>query len=170
LHRVVCAYDADAFAHMLHLHGLHEKYPRLVEYLRGGFPIGDFPALTRSVIHPNHPSVDAHLQFVSEYLEAEVALGRMSGPFSQAEMESVCGGPFQSSPLLVVVRPGGLGEPDKLRPCINLSKRGPDAPAVNDHIDPDDFLTRFDSTSEMADLVSILLHPFHLFHTGSIYG
>jgi hypothetical protein len=37
-------------------------------------------------------------------------------------MNHVHGGPFRSSPYLIVVHQGGAGEPDKLRLCINLPK------------------------------------------------
>jgi hypothetical protein len=115
------------------------------------------PPLTRTIIHANHPSTAAHSAFTRDYLVGEVAENRMSGPLSHTEMEAACGGPFQCSPYLIVVRPGAVGQPDKLRLCINLSKSGGgDAgahPSVNDLINPDDFITRFDSAAIMAEKV-----------------
>jgi hypothetical protein len=119
------------------------------------------PNITTTTISLNSASLDAHRSFARDYVLSETEAGRMSGPFTCSEIDLVCGGAFHCSPYLVVVRPGATGEPDKRRLCINLSKVACDhcggkIPSVNDHIDPDEFITRFDSAAVMADKVQFV--------------
>jgi hypothetical protein len=156
LQKRTCPLDTSAFTHFLSKHGIASRYPHLVSSLNHGFRIGDMPPILHTIIHQNHPSIKAHGSFARDYVLEETAHGRMSGLFTRSEMESICGGAFHCSPYLVVVRPGNAGEPDKLRLCINLSKSGSDEAgrdvlSVNEHIDPDNFVTRFDSAMIMAD-------------------
>lgn len=93
-----------------------------MDNLRLGFPLGDMPALSHTNILHNHPSIGDHWDLIDQYLTDEVSSGRMDGPFSQLEVESILRGPFQSSPLIAVIQPQAPGEPDKVRICRHLSK------------------------------------------------
>jgi hypothetical protein len=114
------------------------------------------PLLSSSIIIPNHLSVEADHEVTREYIRTELALGRMEGPFSHAEMERVCRGPFYASPLLVSYNDQGPGLDPKKRVCRDLSMGDPSSgtPAVNDFIDKLDFPTRFDMAPKMAEVVS----------------
>ena len=89
----------------------------------------------------------------------------MDGPFSRDIITSILRGPFFVSPLIVSVQPQGLGEPDKLRVCCHLSKSNKLTTSVNSHIKKEDFPTRFDTASRVADIVSIpiFIDPDFLF-------
>ena len=84
-------------------HNLSHIYPLLVANLRNGFPLGAMPALTTTVILPNHISVTQHAELVHQYLSDELEAGRMSGPFSRQRVEKILRGPFFSSPFLISV-------------------------------------------------------------------
>lgn len=116
--------------------------------------MGDFPkSLENTVIFANHSSCTEYMDFIEDYLDDELAAGRMSGPFTQEEAKKILGH-FQSSPLTVSIQPQGPGEPDKLRLCRNLSKSSKLHLSTNDYIDTDDFPTRFGSAAEVAEIIS----------------
>lgn len=73
--RIITPYDPDAFASMLHKHNFEDQYPFLVRNLRQGFPMGEFPTLSESVIFPNHSSVSDHSAAIQEYFDEEVKAG-----------------------------------------------------------------------------------------------
>ena len=85
----------------------------------------------------------------------------MTGPLSWADVESTLHGPFFSSPLLVSVQPQALGTPDKICMCKNLSKGTKSIPSVNSHILKGSFPTCFDTTSHVANIISLLLLYFY---------
>lgn len=89
----------------------------------------------------------------------------MSGPFSKDDCEDILRGPFYSSPLIVITQSQGHGLPDKHRVCRNLSKGDAKAgiDSVNSFINKDDFPTRFDMASKVAEMVSF--GPFRLFQS-----
>jgi hypothetical protein len=155
--RIVQPYDSYAFEDLLFQHELTYLYPLLVTNLRNGFPLGEMPSLTETVILENHPSAQQYPDTVKQYLEDEVEAGRMDGPFSHDTIKSILRGPFFVSPLIVSVQPQGLGMPDKLRVCRHLSKSNKSTPSVNSHAKKEDFPTRFDTASRVADIVSIPL-------------
>jgi len=172
---IVHPYDTDAFNRLLRLHDLYKLYPNLISNLRHGFPLGDnFPVLNSSNIIPNHPSFFDHIPHIDAYISEEIFNGRMSGPFSQERVERILRGPFQSSPLIVAVQPQAPGEPDKIRICRHLSKATKLIHSVNSFISKDDFPTRFDTASRVADIVSfsfiwygLIVIPGFLPHRGS---
>ena len=128
------------------------------------------PALTSTIIIPNHPSVHQHPELVDKYIRDEVDTGRMSGPFSSGYIKHVMRGEFFSSPFLVSVQVQQPGTPDKLRVCRHLSKDGKNHPSVNSHIKKEDFPTRFDTASRVADIVSFRILTFQLFLLAMISG
>jgi len=139
---------------MLEKHNLTSFYPLLVDNLQNGFPLGRMPPILQTVIIRNNPSFLEHADTIFEYLHKEVSSGRMSGPFSQDVVERILRGPFHSSPLIAAIQPQGPGEPDKIRICRHLSKSTKDDASVNSHIAKEDFPTRFDTASKVADIVS----------------
>lgn len=153
--RVVHPYNTDAFRRLLDQHDLIKAYPRLIDNLQYGFPIGNMPPISQSVIFPNHPSCITYKAAVDAYLAEEVAAGRMSGPYSKLETERILRGPFQSSPLIVSVQPQQPGTPDKLRVCRHLSKGSKLHPLVNSFIEKTDFPTRFDTATRVAEIISL---------------
>jgi hypothetical protein len=74
-------------------------------------------------------------------------------------METICRGPFLCSPLIVDSNDQGPGREPKKRVCRNLSKGDSfsGTTAVNDSILKEDFPTRFDMPSKMAEVVSALV-------------
>jgi hypothetical protein len=155
--RIIHPYNSNAFDSFLVKHNLLHFYPFLVRNLKEGFPLGDMPALTSTIIIPNHPSVHQHPDLIDKYIRDEVDTGRMSGPFSSGYIKHVMRGEFFSSPFLVSVQVQQPGTPDKLRVCRHLSKDDKNHPSVNSHIKKEDFPTRFDTASRVADIVSFVL-------------
>jgi hypothetical protein len=151
--RIIHPYDTAAFESLLSKHNLSHLYPLLVTNLRNGFPLGDMPSLTKTVILQNHPSAMQYAEIVDQYLIDEVKAGRMSGPFSRQCTEHVLRGAFFSSLLLVSVQTQQPGTPDKLRVCRHLSKGDRENPSVNSHIHKEQFPTCFDTASQVADMV-----------------
>ncbi|KAG5223276.1 reverse transcriptase/ribonuclease [Salix suchowensis] len=157
--RIETPYDANAFDSFLsRFPAVLKQYPYLTYKLRHGFSMGSFPNLKETIIWPNAPSVLQYMPFIDEYFAEEVSANRLSGPYTQSEVEAILGSPFQCSPLTVDSQPQEGAEP-KLRLCINLSKRSKAHPATNDHSDRRDFPTRFDSALQVSDAVSTVLFP-----------
>lgn len=163
--KIVCPYNADAFEKLLKKHNLTNSYPDLVYNLRHGFPLGEMPDLTRTNVLPNPKNISAHWPKIDQYLLDEVSSGRMDGPFTQSEVESILRGPFHSSPLITILEPQGPGEPDKVRICRHLSKATGLVESVNSYIDKRLFPTRFDTAIKVAETVSHNLTSCHLNHT-----
>ena len=120
------------------------------------------PRLSHTIIFPNNPSSLSHTQEIDDYLNTEMLAHRMSGPFSREEVERILRGPFQASPLIVSVQPQHPGAPDKIRICRHLSKASKAHVSVNSHIAKEDFPTRFDTASRVAEIVSVLF-KYYLF-------
>ncbi|SJL09303.1 uncharacterized protein ARMOST_12680 [Armillaria ostoyae] len=116
--------------------------------------MGEFPPLQHMIIFPNYVSDPAHTAFIDDYLDKEVTATRMSGPFSQEEVEAILG-PFQYSPCSVNSQDQGPDLPPKLRVIRNLSKSDKLHPSTNDYIDSSKFPTRFGSVAEVAKIISM---------------
>lgn len=151
--KIIHPYDVDAFEHFLSKHRLTYFYSILVPNLRNGFPLGEMPRLTDTVIFKNHPSTLLYSDTVAKYLVDEPLAGRMSGPFPLHHIEKILRGSIFCSPLLVSVQTQQPGTPDKLRVCRHLSKGDKNTPSTNSHIQKEDFPTRFDTASRVADIV-----------------
>lgn len=152
--RIIHPYDTDAFEFFLTKHDLKIPYSLLVANLRNGFPLGEMPPLLDTVIFKNHPSALEHPEVVEKYLTEETDAGRMSGPFSNQHVAKTLRGHFFSSPLLVSVQIQSPGTADKLRVCRHLSKGDKANPSANSYVNKEDFPTRFDTASKVADIVS----------------
>ena len=153
--RITHPYNTDTFEISLRKHNLLFHYPLLPHNLRYGFPLGHMPPLMQTVIIVNNPSILPFLDEIDEYLHKEVSSSRMSGPFPREEVKLIMRGPFHSSPLIVSIQPQDPGTPDVHRICRHLSKSTKSCASVNSHICKDEFPTRFDTASIVAEIVSI---------------
>ena len=166
--RVLHPYDPFAFQSMLDKHNLSSSYPLLVDNLLHGFPLGCMPPISQTVIILNNPSFLECKDSIFAYLTKEISTGHMSGPFSQDVVECILHGPFHASPLIATVQTQNPREPDKICICHHLLKGTRDHASVNSHIAREDFPTHFDTTSNIANIVSskfllllsTLLHKF----------
>ena len=100
-----------------------------------------------------------HLAFVRCYAAEQVALGRMTGPYSQSCIEEILGSSFISSPLAVVPKASSAG----YRLVQNCSYRGPDGLSINYSIETAHFPTRWGSAAVIAQLVSSARCPVLVF-------
>lgn len=154
LPKIVTPYHADAFEHELSSLDLLDEFPFLADRIRHGFPITkgsfDFP-VTRTPA--NHFSCIGYDEFLDSFLSDEIRLGRISGPFSLAEMEIIFGGTFVTTPFILAIDKRGLGQPDKVRVCRHSSKVYEDGFSVNDFINSDDFSTVWTTAADAAEIV-----------------
>jgi hypothetical protein len=151
--KILTPYSADNLEIMLRNANLLDAYPELPLKLRIGFPLGHLDQLTRTYAPHNLPSADEHDEVIQEYIASELALDRLSGPFTRQQLETKIG-PFRSSPLQVASKEGGPGQPTKYRVCRNLSYKGSAGHSVNDAIDAKDFPTRWGTAEQVANFVS----------------
>ena len=116
-----------ALTHYGHL----SKYPILPSLIQFGFDVG-IHTITSTFSPPNKASIEQHAITFEDYVNNEFQKGRYLGPFTQAQIELVLG-PFQSSPLSIIPKPGQV---DKFHLLQNLSF--PYSPAsINHTIDSD---------------------------------
>jgi hypothetical protein len=141
--QVIHPYNISAFESSLHQLHLTDAHPLLIHNLTYGFPLGALPELEHSIIIPNHPFVAKNPEVVAAYIDAEMKAGRMSGPFSQVDVEHILCGPIYVSPLIVAEQTEGPGLPPKFCVCCHLSKDDPisGSSSVNSFIDKGDFPT-----------------------------
>jgi hypothetical protein len=148
--RVVTPLLADRIEEVLVQLGLHDRWAHVTAGIRHGFDMGIRAQPERSVIHPNHSSVEAAPSFIDEYIAGECAGQRYLGPFSPTELEALVG-PFIVSPLGLVPKQGSSSKwrliQDLSFPCssANLS--------VNAGIQSNDFLTEWGTFTETAQLI-----------------
>ena len=85
----------------------------------------------------NKDSTETLKQAFDEIIQSEFNKGRYLGPFSQKELKREIG-PFQSSPLLLVLK---AGKPGKFHLIQNLSHPHTNHPvlSINSHLNSDDF-------------------------------
>jgi len=151
--KVITPYSANAFHAYLSKAHILDRYPELFFKLTHGFPLRNIARLDTSFTPGNLASASPHDHIIQEYIVDELKLGRLSGPFTQKELEAKIG-PFRSSPIQVVVKPGEAGGPDKYRCCRNLSYRGNLGFSVNDDINSEEYPTRWGTASECTKIVS----------------
>ena len=128
-------YKFEAWDELLRRHDLHSRYPRLVESLQKGFDAG-IRKIYSTFTPPNSSTLDLHTELYQEIVDRELHTGRYVGPLSKSEVEELIG-PFQSSPLSLVPKPGKVA---KFRAVHNFSY--PHSPtnhfsSINYTIDPD---------------------------------
>ena len=154
--KIIHPYDYNAFKQLLSLYNLTSAYPNLVNNLRSGFSLGDFPEILRTHIHKEPKFNLESSEVISTYIQKELSANHMSGPFSCLDIERILHGPFICSPFTVAHQPQGLSLLDKLHVCQNLSKASLTLPSVNSFIYKDEFPICIDTAFWMAEIVGIL--------------
>ena len=151
--KIITPLSAEGFDTLLRRHDLTSRYPNLSWNLRNGFPLGEFSHLHESYNHPNHSNSDSVNDYILNYIQDEVAGGRMSGPFTWDQLKKEARGEVIVSPLGAVDK---AGEPGKLRIIRDLSFRGKAPFSVNDKIDPNSYITKWTTAAMVMDLVSLI--------------
>ena len=95
------------------------------------------PNITHTYTPLNKDSTETLSLVFNDIIQAEFNKGRYLGPFSRNELEQEIG-PFQSSPLSLVPKPG---KPGKYRLIQDLSHPHTNSPiaSINSHLNSDDF-------------------------------
>ena len=106
--RALTPYKVDAWQFFLQGSNLLVKYPNLILSLRKGFDAG-IPPIYLTYTPPNSPTLLQHPQAYHEMVANELRKGRYIGPCTRLEVEALIG-PFQSSPLSWVPKPGKPGK------------------------------------------------------------
>ena len=127
---------ADQWEISLRSSHLLSTYSLIPEFIRFGANAG-IPHIFRSHTPLNHESTETLSHVFVDIIQAEFNKGRYLGPFTKAQLELEIG-PFQSSPLSLVPKPG---KPGKYRLVQNLSHPHTNSPvpSINAHLDSDDF-------------------------------
>jgi hypothetical protein len=153
-HNPLTPYNREAWVEELLHHGLHRKYPLLVQGLTNGFSLG-IPQIRHTYAPPNHPSLKLLHDIYISIVDNEFAAGCYIGPFTRSQLEADLG-PFQTSPLSLVPK---TSKPGKYRAVHNFShphSPQPEAFLVNSHINSDDFPCTWGTFSTMALLIACL--------------
>jgi hypothetical protein len=87
---------------------LLDKYPSIPHSLQHGFDAG-IPYIFSTSTPDNSPSLFVHTLQYQQIIHREFESGRYLGPFTTHEIESLLG-PFQTSPLSLVPKPGKPGK------------------------------------------------------------
>ena len=114
--KALTPYDADGWRDLLIAFNLLNKYPTLLEQIIHSFRV-HAPIITQSFTPPNNPSINVHHNAFDEILHKEFTKQQYIGPFTQDMLKALIG-PFQSSPLNIIPKPG---KPGKFRLIQNLS-------------------------------------------------
>ncbi|KAJ3019648.1 hypothetical protein NUW54_g20 [Trametes sanguinea] len=147
---IITTYHARVFETELRRWNLWECFGALPTCLCCGFSISNMQPLTRTFTLDNHKGGPEHMDFIKAYVEEQVVLGHMPGPFTHQQVESLLGSCFRSSPLSVVKKPN---MPGKWRLIQNCSFKDELRVLVNDMIDSDDFPTVWGTAAEVADIM-----------------
>lgn len=102
----------------------------LCEFLQFGWPLGYNNQLPPESTNVNHPSANAHLKAVREFVDTELQYDALLGPFDEEPFQPW----FQISPLMTRAKKGS----SERRIIVDLSF--PNGTSVNDGIDPTDHL------------------------------
>lgn len=107
------------------------------------------PPVTSTIIQRNHVTNNEEVEIVRKDIMKEVTLGRMVGPLSVRDAQSLLGGNFRTSPMGLVPK---SDTPGAFRVICDLSYKGSAPCSVNDLI-PQDRPTRFVGFEEFAHQV-----------------
>jgi hypothetical protein len=109
-------YKPEAWEAALRQANLLERFGNIPIGLQFGFRV-DFPNIIHTQSPRNSPSLDTYHSEFREIVQKEISKGRYIGPFPIDIIQSVIG-PFQSSPLSIIPKPG---RPGKFRLVQNFS-------------------------------------------------
>jgi hypothetical protein len=134
-------YIAEAWDKELKNASLLPRFTKIPQGICNGF-ILNFPTIHNTQAPANSNSVYTYKSHFNASIQKKIQKSRYIGPFSaQSLMELI--GPFQSSPLSIIPKPGNT---DKFRLIQNFSfprntKFPHHNPSINSHIDANDFPT-----------------------------
>jgi hypothetical protein len=114
--KALTPYPPQAWHEALEKFDLSCRYPHIPGCLETRFS-GGIPSITHMYTPPNHESVTVHAEAIQKIINTEFTKGRFIGPFTAKDLESIIG-PFQTSPLSIIPKPG---KPGKFRLIQNLS-------------------------------------------------
>ena len=109
-------YKAEAWEQALRQAGLLECFSSIPSGLHKGFTVG-YPTLNHVQTPPNSTSLSVYEKEFKEIVNKELTKERYIGPFPFTTIEAAIG-PFQSSPLSLIPKPG---KPGKFRLVQNFS-------------------------------------------------
>lgn len=149
----VTPYLHDNWYQLLVSTGLISRYPIIPHSLIYGFDAG-ICTISQTFTPPNHPSLINHIELFDEMINAELRKKRYIGPFSREELELEIG-PFQTSPISIIPKPGQLG---KFRIIQNLShpRHSSLATSINSSIDTSQFPCTWGTFDTMCSLIASL--------------
>lgn len=109
-------YNVEAWTRHLSHFGLLSHYSDIPSGLAFGFDAGITP-IKKTFTPPNASTIHEFADTFDTIVKKEFERGRYVGPFTRAQLEDIIG-PFQSSPLSLVPKPG---KPGRYRLIQNLS-------------------------------------------------
>jgi hypothetical protein len=149
-------YNADAWERALREANILSRFVKIPEGFWSGF-ILDFPIITIVQTPPNKDSVNEYRTEFNAIIQKEFQKERYIGPFLLTDLKLLIG-PFQSSPLSIVPKPG---KPGKFRLVQNFSFPHSFSPiypnpSINSYINADHFPTTWGKFSIIYLLISRL--------------
>ncbi|KIK80554.1 hypothetical protein PAXRUDRAFT_158369 [Paxillus rubicundulus Ve08.2h10] len=155
-HSLPTPYKHDVWERVIHNSNLAPHFAHLLNSFHSGFKI-DFPPIAHVQTPPNNESVNVYKDAFSQILNKEISKSRYIGPFSALHLSSIIG-PFQSSPLSIIPKPGC---PSKFRLVQNFSypitpsPQSPN-PSINSQINTENFPASWGKFSIIYLLISCL--------------
>ena len=73
--KVITPLSADGLEAKLHEQGIFEKWSHVIDGICNGFDVGIKEKCSHTTIHTNHTSSALDLNFISSYIQSEVAAG-----------------------------------------------------------------------------------------------
>jgi hypothetical protein len=152
----ITPYKAEAWARDLQRFGLLPRFAKIPDGIRFGFNF-NFPTISSTQTPPNKQSIDTYKDHFNSSIQVELQKSHYLGPFSTDALLKLIG-PFQSSPLSIIPKPG---KPGKFRLIQNFSfPHSVDPlfpnPSINSFIDASDFPTTWGKFSIIYLLISRL--------------
>ena len=152
--KALTPYHPDVWEYALREAGLLQKYPHIVTGLCFGFNIS-FPPISTTQAPPNKESVIEFADKFNKIVHNKMQKGHYIGPISGKDVEALIG-PFQSSPFLVIPKPGRVG-----KYCNIQNYSFPNTPStkflnssINSCVDSDLFATTWGTFL----VISLLIH------------
>jgi len=154
--RAITPYNPDAWTSELRNAGIIDRFSTIPDGLRFGFRI-DFPNISHVQTPMNAPSIDTYSSEFRDTIQKEITKGRYIGPFPLPLIYDTLG-PFQSSPLSLIPKPGC---PGKFRLVQNFSFPSiPNStntfPSINSAINANNFPTTWGKFSTVYLLAARL--------------
>ena len=134
------------FTTELQCHPDRSKVDYVLSGIAHGFNIGCSPQVQLTAARKNKASAYEHPEIVDAYLQNEVSLGRVAGPFETPPLPDLHISSFGVIPK--------SGQPGKWRLILDLSS--PHGFSINDSIDPDQFSLQYIKFDDVVAMVAKL--------------